>query len=194
MNEHKHPTSRMSDFGLVRTIGISPENWQTISKEIRGDPAIPMWIRALVSVFVSKPYREAVIGAEIIGRICRARSLSTLKEERPLYDPSQKPSPINFTAISSGSHKGPHGTEEAITRLLLRRSSSADRRPNDGTLGREGQDSGTAHRAVEDRQGERGSGHGSHKDPRTPPETGRRSEFDSSTDPATGDDNPRKAS
>lgn len=173
----------LTNFGLVRTIGLTPENWQQISREIRGDKDIPMWIRALVSVFTSKPAKEALVAAEVVARLCRARALSSTPIERPLYDLSQPPSPINFAAVAKSSHKGPHGTEQAVTRLLLRRPSSPDRGTDPRTLGREVPSQGTPNRTLEDRRGERSAGDGAVEDPRTSPEAGSRSEFDNSTGP-----------
>ena len=150
----------MSNEHIVAFLaGLTPENWLQISREIRADREISGFAKAQVSVYVSREYREALLVAEMIAKICRARSISNVKIERPFYDIIHKPisaAPNPF--VDPRQNKAGHGSE-AVQRFLLRSVTPPDPRQLPGTLGR--QEPGEIHRdaALEDRRRELRASH-----------------------------------
>jgi hypothetical protein len=149
-------------------ITISPENWQQISREIRADNKVALWLRAMISVFNAKHFEQAMVCSEVINRICRARVLALSKEEKPFYDLTKEsflPPPL----LDFNIHKAGHGSE-AVQRFLLRSVTPPDRRHDAGTLDGKNQSPRPLNRGLETGSREHGTSGRNQSNYKTPDE------------------------
>ena len=149
---------------LLYTAGLTPENWEQISKEIRLDNEVAIWLRAMISIYSGKGFEEAMIASEVVNRICRARVLSKSKEEKPFYGLTQE---SFLPPIQILNPQGRHGTE-AVRQFLLHHPTPLgprhDLRIVDGeNKGRDNED-----RTLEDRRRELRASHSYQQNNPTP--------------------------